>query len=145
MLAVPGVVFVSKQRVLVYYTTDNMHHERIVLAQAIPPNYYIVTPDADMYAEPLSTPPLSSLLQLGPGRALPPGIQRDQCYLMEDGRLRRDFSEQEVDVLAAEGLAHDTVVASLMQALELEPKWLRILPLAALDSREERLRFTQVR
>eukprot|EP00969_Alexandrium_andersonii_P084251 3716902-Alexandrium_andersonii.AAC.1 len=61
--------FPAGTRLLVYYDGDDVHHERIVLAHVRDSLHYIVTPDGDVYPETLAVPPLSSLLELGPGRA----------------------------------------------------------------------------
>ncbi len=54
---------------MVSYPTDDVFHERIVLCETIHPNYYVVTPDEDLYEETLATPPLSSVARSTASRA----------------------------------------------------------------------------
>lgn len=90
-------------RLLIFYRTEVVHHERIVLSPAVPPNYYIVTPDGDMYAEPLSPPPLTSVHRLPANRTLPRGVLRRNCFMFEPCSFGRDLSAAKVQVLADEG------------------------------------------
>ncbi len=68
--AAPAQIFPTGQRLLVYYMTDRMYHERTLLVPMNLPTYYIVTP---------STPPLSSLRPLDVLRTLPRHVLRNRC------------------------------------------------------------------
>ncbi len=48
-LALADAGFQPRQYLMVCHPTDDVFHERIVLCETIRPNYYVVTPDEDLY------------------------------------------------------------------------------------------------
>lgn len=100
-LAAADAEYLPRQRVMIFYPNDDVYHERIVLCPTTNGRYFVVTPDEDMYEEPLSTPPLLSVHLLGPRRGLPRNLRRYECHRFENGSFGGDLDDEELDALVA--------------------------------------------
>ena len=101
--------------VLVQYPDDEepLWHERLVLARVAGRRWVTSSPDLDVGAEDLSTPPLSAIRIEGRNRELPIGTDNEELYTFEIGELSRvpnvaeiaRLADEAVMVAAAEGPA----------------------------------------
>lgn len=86
------------------YKGHDLWHERVPVARVNEKLYVIVTPDLDMYAEPLATPPLAGLRRLTENRRLPGGIRAGDVHRFQlEDRPGGYFTKEELRTLMEEG------------------------------------------
>jgi hypothetical protein len=98
-----GAVLAPLRSALVWYDSDQVYHERVILAEVGGGLFMIVTPDREIFPMMLTVPPQSAVRFMNVQRDLPVGITQAECYMVGENTPDGFFDAADQQALRDEG------------------------------------------
>ena len=96
---------IKGQSVLIQYDENGRWKERVVIRHIRGHEYWVASPEYELFPATLQTPPLRQMRLLPPSRSVPMGIAESECDLVSTDSVLEFFTNEELDAFEREVIA----------------------------------------